>query len=395
MKKILIFLAGVLCSAAAVDFDGSFSTGIFTGTPFWNPDNYSDGNSIDPEASFLRSYNRLRLNGNLNNKLSFKMNALRSDGFDSENRLSETKIYQGALDYRFSKGTISAGRFMPFSRWVYGSIDGGAIAYTFNRQVSINAYGGILRRYGRLLDNDNTMNLGYADIGYNFRKGRIKLKMLSTEESNRSGIDFFSRYKKMQISGNYGYDFTNKRIADGGLALFVPVNASVGISGSYRLIRTDDFKMSRIDFSGYLIERFIGGIKYKLFKAHYLSFQQMLSMTSEYKDYLSVLNFIGRYYNVGINYLGGDSQLKRIGINLGGHYDLNNALRLAAGISPVSYMYDYQDDYTRTVAYYIRINYKVIKNLILAANINFYDNLQSLHDNFRGGLLLKYNFGNN
>jgi len=395
MKKLIIFIAGMLFSATAGDIDGSFTTGIFTGTPFWNPDNYSDGNTIDPESSFLRTYNRLRLNGNLSNSLGFKINALRSDNFESENHLSKTKIYQVLLDYQFSKGTVTAGRFMPFSRWIYGSIDGGAIAYNLNRQLSLNIYGGILRRYGRLLNDENTLSLGYADIGYRFKQSRIKVKMLSTEENNRSGIDFYRSYKKVQISGNYGYDFTNKRIADGGLALFLPVNTAISVSGSYRLFRTDDFKMNRIDLSGYLIERFIAGIKYKLFKDHYLDFRQMFSMTSEFNDYLSILNFIGRYYTVGINYLGGDSQLKRIGIQLGGHYELSETLRLAAGISPVSYMYDYQDEYQRTVAYYLRANYKVIKDLSLALNINYYDSLKTLRDNIRGGLQLTYNFGSN
>jgi hypothetical protein len=393
MKIIFIFIALLLSIAIAGDIDGSFSTGIFTGTPFWNPDNYSDGNTIDPESSFLRTYNRLRLDGNLSNNLGFKINALRSDNFESENHLSKNKIYQVLLAYQFSKGTVTAGRFMPFSRWIYGSIDGGALAYNLNRDLSVNIYGGILRRYGRILDDKNTLNLGYADIGYRFKQSHVKVKMLSTEENNRSGFDFYSSYKKLQISGNYGYDITNKRIADGGLALFIPVNTEISLSGSYRLFRTDDFKMARIDFSGYLIERFIAGIKYKLFKDHYLDFRQMFSMTSEYDDYLSILTFIGRYYNIGINYLDGDSQLKRIGIQLGGHYDLSETLRLAAGISPVSYMYDYQDDYQRTVAYYLRANYKVIKNLSLAANINFYDKLSTLHDNIRGGLQLKYNFG--
>jgi hypothetical protein len=395
MKVIFIFITLMLSIALAGDIDGSFTTGIFTGTPFWNPANYSDDNTIDSESSFLRTYNRLRVNGNLSNQLGFKINALRSDNFESENHLSKTKIYQVLLDYRFSKGTLSAGRFMPFSRWIYGSIDGGALAYHINRQISVNVYGGILRQYGRVLDTENTLNLGYADIGYRFKQNRIKVKMLSTEENNRSGIDFYSSYKTMQISGNYGYDITNKRIADGGLALFMPVNSAISVSGSYRLFRTDDFKINRIDFSGYLIERFIAGIKYELFKNHYLDFRQMLSMTSEFNDYLSVLNFIGRQYNIGINYLDGDSQLKRIGIQLGGHYELTETLRLAAGISPVSYMYDYQDEYQRTIAYYLRANYKVIKHVSLAVTINYYDSLKALHDNIRGGLQLTYNFGSN
>ena len=395
MKKLFIFITLTLSISLAGDIDGSFSTGIFTGTPFWNPDNYSEGSTIDPESSFLRSYNRLRLNGSLTDRLRFKINALRNDGFDSENRLSETKIHQVLLDYRFSKGTVTAGRFMPFSRWIYGSIDGGAVDYAINRQLSVNVYGGILRRYGRLFDDENTTGLGYADIGYRLKQGRVKIKMLSTEEENRAGIDFFSRYKTLQFSGNWGYNLTGKQIADGGLALFLPVNRMVSISGAYRLIRTDDFLMNRIDFSGYLIERFTVGAKVKLFTSHYLDFRQMLSMTSEYNDFLSVCNFIGQYYNIGINYLSGDSQLKRIGIHLGGHYEVIKDLRLSAGISPVSYMYDYQDEYTRTVAYYLRAGYSVLQNLSLAATFNFYDNLKSLHNNYRGGLLLKYNFGSN
>lgn len=395
MKKIFIFLFGLLCSVSAVDFDGSFSTGIYSGTPFWNPDNYSDGNTIDPESSFLRSYNRLRLNGSLTQNIGFKINALRNDGFDSENRLSETKLHQVLLNYRFSKGTVMAGRFMPFSRWIYGSIDGGAVDYFISRQLSVNVYGGVLRQYGRLFEDENTTNLGYADIAYRIKQGRVKVKMLSTEENNRAGIDFYSRYKTLQFSGNWGYNLTDNQIADGGVALFLPVNSTLSISGAYRLMRTEDFILNRIDFSGYLIERFTIGAKVKVFTKHYLDFRQMLSMTSEYNDYLSVLNFIGPFYSVGINYLDGDSDMKRIGFNLGGHYEVIKDLRLSAGVSPVNYMYSYQDTYQRTVAYYLRAGYTVLENLNLALNFNLYDNLQSLHDNYRGGLLLKYNFGSN
>jgi hypothetical protein len=204
MKKIFIAITLMLGIIVAGNIDGSFSTGFFAGTPFWNPDNYNDDNVIDAESSFLRIYNRLRLDGNLSKNLGFKINALRNDGFDSDNRLSETKIHQLLLDYQFSKGTVTAGRFMPFSRWIYGSVDGGAIVYNFSRQLSVNAYGGILRRYGKLLDSDNTQNLGYADIGYRFKQSRVKIKMLVTEENSRSGIDFYSRYKTMQINGNWG-----------------------------------------------------------------------------------------------------------------------------------------------------------------------------------------------
>jgi hypothetical protein len=379
MKKIFLAITLMLCIATAGDIDGSFSTGFFTGTPFWNPDNYSDDKVIDHELSFLRTYNRLRLDGHLTDKMGFKMNALRSDGFESDNRPSETKIYQVLLDYQFCKGTVTVGRFMPFSRWIYGSVDGGAILYNLSE----------------LLDTDNTQNLGYADVGYRFKQGRIKVKMLSTEDNNRSGIDFYSRYKMIQISGNWGYDFTNQRIADGGLNIYYPINTTISVSGSYRLFRTDDFKMNWIDFSGYLIERFVAGIKYNLFSGYYLDFRQMFSLTSEYNDYLSVLNFANRYYHIGINYLGGSSDLKRFGINLGGQYALTETLRLAAGISPVSYMFDYEDEYQRTIACYLRAEYQVIKNLTLALNFNYYDNLDILHDNYRGGLLLKYNFGSN
>jgi len=108
---ILILLVPALIFSAEVG--GSFSTGLFMGTPFWNSENAGDLSGISSEELYLRSVNQLRLNGRFAQNFSFRINALRSDGFTTvedtsgfitDVRLDQTKIYEASLRYDFSAG---------------------------------------------------------------------------------------------------------------------------------------------------------------------------------------------------------------------------------------------------------------------------------------------------
>lgn len=393
MKKILIILLLFSTFCYAGEIDGSLSTGFYWGTPYWNADNYADDNVIESDDTFMRSVNHLRLNGKFFNKLKIRMHALRSDGFQSETRLSETKIYQVYAQYDFSKAMIKLGRFAPFNRWMRGSIDGGGFNFAITEKIKFSAMGGLYSPYGKVYDSDNTLGLGYADLSMRWKNIGAKAKFYSDEDVTKAGADFFGRYRKLTYSGNYGFDFTNSRIADGGLNLMYRISQKFSISGNYRLLRTDDWKISYIDFPSMMIERFSLGLRYRLFTTYYLDLRQMLTMTSDYNNYLSFINFGGKYFYVGINYLSGDAEYERIGFHLGGKYKLFNSLFLNAGFAPVDYLMDENEDNMQTISYYFRLNYKFLKRITLSANFNYYQDNDVLDSAMRGGLQLRYNFG--
>jgi hypothetical protein len=237
------------------------------------------------------------------------------------------------------------------------------------------------------------LGLGYADLALRHKNLGAKVKFYSDEDVTKAGGDFFGVWKKITFNGNYGFDLTNERIADGGLNLLYPFNNKFSVSVNYRLFRTDDWKIVYIDFPSKLIERYSLGLRYKLFHSYYLDFRQLLTMTSENNDYLSYLNFSGKYFYIGVNYLSGDSEYERLGLIVGGKYKLFNTLQLSAGIAPVDYLMPGQEDHIQTIAYYFRVNYKLLKRILVSANFNYYQDNKALDSSTRGGIQIRYSFG--
>ena len=393
MKKIIFFTFAFFTAIIAGEIDGSFSTGFYWGTPYWNADNYTDDNVIEFDDTFMRSVNHLRLNGKFFDKLTFRVHALRSDGFQSETRLSETKIYQVYAQYDFSNAMIKLGRFVPLNRWIRGSIDGGGYNFTITEKIKFSAMGGLYSPYGKIYDSDNTLGLGYADISMRGKNIGAKAKVYADEDVTKAGADFYGRYGNLNYSGNYGFDFTNSRIADGGLYLMYALNSHLSISGNYRLLRTDIWKINHIDFPSIMIERFSLGLRYKFLTSYYFDLRQMVTMTSEFSNNLTYLNIGGKYFYIGANYLSGDSEYERLGFHIGGKYKLFNSLFLNAGLAPVNYLMDEDEDNLQTMSYYFRLNYKFLKQFTISANFNYYQDNNVLDSTMRGGIQLRYNFG--
>jgi len=374
MKKLLIMLICFVTSAYSGDVKGSFSTGIFMGTPFWDRESYQlyglksdDTTTVLRDDSYIRSVNQLRLKGNFaDKKFEYNLNALRSDGFNSDPHISNTKIYEVYLKYNFKNGYIQGGRLFTFTRWIMGSIDGGTASFSISDAITINAMGGMSVKYGKLYDSDMAQGLGYADVAFRWNRFRFKVKGLYTEDVSKTGVDFWGKLGPVGISGNYGYDITNTQISDGGLNLLYVLSDKWTFSGNYRLMRTDMWEWTDYNFTGSLIERFLLGIRYKIHKQYYLDFRQMASMTIDRMEYLTLVNITAKYFNIGFNYLLGETGKKRIGLNVGGRYTFNNGLYLTAGFSPVSYQYNDFYESLQTTSYYFRM---------------------------RGGLQLRYSFG--
>jgi len=401
MKKLLIMLICFVTSAYSGDVKGSFSTGIFMGTPFWDRESYQlyglksdDTTTVLRDDSYIRSVNQLRLKGNFaDKKFEYNLNALRSDGFNSDPHISNTKIYEVYLKYNFKNGYIQGGRLFTFTRWIMGSIDGGAASFSISDAITINAMGGMSVKYGKLYDSDMAQALGYADVAFRWNRFRFKVKGLYTEDVSKTGVDFWGKLGPVGISGNYGYDITNTQISDGGLNLLYVLSDKWTFSGNYRLMRTDMWEWTDYNFTGSLIERFLLGIRYKIHKQYYLDFRQMASMTIDRMEYLTLVNITAKYFNIGFNYLLGETGKKRIGLNVGGRYTFNNGLYLTAGFSPVSYQYNDFYESLQTTSYYFRAAYQVLNPLQISLNLNYYQNNQNLYSNMRGGLQLRYSFG--
>jgi len=298
------------------------------------------------------------------------------------------------MGYDFKSGKVQLGRLMPFNRWIMGSIDGASVSYKISDMFKLHVLGGLNVRYGKLYDSDNNYSVGYAELRFRSKQYGGKFKFYNDEDVSKSGFDVYGRINKLRIATNFGYDLSNERISDGGLNLSYMVNRDFNVSGNYRLFRSDDWKLIKIDFEGYLIERFMIGCNYKIFKGYSIDFRQMLSMTSEKKDYVSFFTFKGKYFHIGANYLTGDSEYQRMGFSVGGNYSPLNGLNLYAGVSPVRNLFDEFEDNQWTTAVYFRADYKVFQCLSARTNFNYYNNNDTLNKNIRGGLNLIYYFGN-
>ncbi|MBN2710661.1 MAG: hypothetical protein JXR46_16570 [Calditrichaceae bacterium] len=410
MKKLILIILLMAGLIMAGDVGGSLSTGIFTGTPFWNKDNInydaSDLKYINYDDMFIRSVNQLRLYGKNFSGFDFRLNALRSDALTyqekfkfngiligEDNRLNNTKIYELFAQYNFSLGYIQAGRIMPFNRWIMTSIDGGGFSLDMSRKIRITAVGGMSVKYGKIWDDENTQTIAYADAAYQSSGYRVKLKYYHDDDIDKAGADFYGGLKKLRFNGNYGYDFTNDRLADGGLNLSYPVKRNILLSGNYLLYRTQNWYFTNVVYNPYMIERFMLGARYLMDNNIQVDFKQLLAMNSERSDYLTYLTVTHKFFTAGVNYLTGGSDMQRFGATLGGNYSPMQNMMISLGISPVDYMFYDTEDHEFSTAVYLRIKYRFMENFQAMGNLNYYDNNNALHANLRGGVRIQYNFG--
>ncbi len=393
MKYLLISFIFLVSFAYAQKIDGSVSTGIQMGTPFWNSDNYSDGNVIDSADTFIRSVSRIQLQGRFGSHFKIVMSALRSDGFQSENRLAETKFYTFYGQYAFSGGRIKAGRFLPFMRWIRGSVDGVDFSCNITRWLNVQVLGGLHTPYGKIYDSDRAIRVAYGHLQFMKGTNRLKIKAYNDEDKTIVGFDVYGSMGKMHIGGNYGFDITNKHINDGGLSLSYPWGKKLFLAASYRLFRTLPWIFGHINYESYLIDRLAVSARYYLFDHYTLNFTQLVTLTSEHTDYLSLLILSTKFIHLGINYMSGDRDMQRLGLVLGANYTFWKDLTLSAGLAPTDYLFVNMNEHEQTVAYYLRLRYRFLKRFLINTNLNFYQNNEALHSPVRGGIQLMYYFG--
>jgi hypothetical protein len=363
------------------------------GMPFWNSDNTASGAVIDSADSFIRSVNQFYLQGNLSEGFKVVLSALRSDGFQSNNRLSETKIYSLYGQYDFSRGKIQAGRMVPFMRWIHGSVDGAAVDYKANNWLSFKVLAGLQAPYGKIFATDTTQRRLYAHVQMIKGHTRLKLKVYNDEDRTKAGADIYGLWGKLRYTANYGFNFSESRLSDGGLSLFYPLSDRTTVQASYRLFMTRPWILGHINFESYMIERLWAGVRYRLTQTLALNYNQMVTLTSQNKDYLSMFTVSYGFVQAGVNYLAGSSDMQRLGFVLGAHYRFLKSLSISGGIAPVDYLYRNENEHIQSVAYYLHLRYRFLKQFAANANLNFYQNNDALHSPVRGGVRVIYYFG--
>lgn len=409
MKTLIIFAVLIVASSVAlhsVEIKGTISTGAYMGTPFWSEENLTGDTRVDKSMNFFRMYNRLSLDGRLDN-FSVHLSGARSDGFNVENQgldykrfqfygfdskyhLTETKIYRAYMQYKLSDGVIKAGRLASFNRWYFGSVDGGALSYKFSKNFSFSGFGGVDVKYGKLYDDNNRKAVAYGDLSYTDGKYGGVLKAMYSDEALKSGIDFFGALAGVRFSANIGYDFTNSRLFDGSIAIFGFAGNDLTWSGN--ITRFTPYSWS-YNYSSF-IDRIQAGLTYKLMPGMRLNFKQMVSRSEDYMNYLSDLSLYYKYFSLGVNYFDGNTNSRRLGLSAGANYSPSKCFRIAAGIASTDYLFsnDYEEIEQNSLATYLKFDWNIAGGLWLGANFNHYDNNRALEQKYRGGLSLQYQF---
>jgi hypothetical protein len=363
------------------------------GTPFWNSENLSGEDAIDTNQSYMRFYNRLRVKSELFDNFNIQVNAVRSDNISGDNSASETKLYEVYARYNLSNGYIKLGRFTEFNKWTLGSVDGAAISYKLFEKFTVNAYGGMDVKYGKIYDSDNQNVLVYGDVAYKEKSYGGKVKFMHTDEFDVTGAELYSRFGAFVLSGNTGYDLKNSRIHDGGLGVSGALTNKIRLFGHYHFMRPVSF------WNGYIMPEIYQninlGLSYRLPWNLSLSGIQAATVTDSNKTYITNVSLSHKYFTFGVNYLSGDSYYNKFGISLGGRYSPIDDLMLNLGIASVDNMINfnqYESNY-QSIASYFRANYKFLNNFVLSCYANYYHTDSQYIDNIRGGATLQFNFG--
>ncbi len=396
MKTLPIIFLSLFClcgNMQAFDYKASLTTGVFTGTPFWNQDYIADRDNINLDGDYTRMFNRFRFKGKILDNFSIKVNALRSDNFESANHVSETKLFQAYGIYKTKSGHLKAGRFTEFNRWVMGSVDGGSFAYNITDKIKVSGYGGVNVRYGTFFDSGEQTSLAYGSMAYKGDGFGGKARLLLTGENNLVGGNVYKKFGRTGISADFGYDLTNSRINDAGAG----INGFIGYKfqwfGNYRLLRVR--KWNTFTFADFFERYQIGGL-YKLSRDLTLNARFLTTVNENNTNYLGYLAIQNKYLVLGLNYLAGDSYFNRFGISLGGKYSPVKDLKLSAGIASVDYLInntDYGYDNIQSIATYLKVKYKALDRIAVNAFVNYYHNNNVLARNLRGGATVQFYFG--
>lgn len=378
--------------AKSFDYDLRYTTGVFTGTPFWNYENFTGEDSIKINDNFLRFYNALRFESELFDNFNIKVNGLRSDNLKSDNSASKTKLYEVYLNYEYKGLNIKAGRFSEFNKWTMGSIDGVAIEYNIFDDLSINAYGGLDVLYGKVFDDRDRHMIAYGDINYRQNSYGGKLKYYHNEEKDLMGVDIFSKISNFSITGNLGYDLTESQIHDGGIAVSGYLSKSIRMFANYTMLKP---WMWNGYFNPDEYQRVQLGITYSLpIWGLSLSAIQMFTMIEDLNTTLSYISLNHKFINVGLNYLKAESNYKRFGISFGGNYSPIHNLRFSIGISSIDYLMNeqyFQDKTSLTsLASYLKITYNLFDDFSLSIYANYFDTENEYPKNIRGGATIQY-----
>ncbi len=398
MRKFLIIILEItfFCiPAKSFNYDIKYTTGIFTGTPFWNYENFTGEDSIKLVDKYLRFYNNLRIKSQLFDNFDIKINGLRSDNISGDNIASETKLYEVYANYKHDDLNLKVGRFSEFNKWTMGSVDGAAINYEFSNEFKISGYTGLDVKYSKIFDENDRQFLAYADLNYRGKNYGGKLKYYHSDEIDLTGIDIFTKFLTFAITANLGYDLTESKIHDGGLAISGYASKSLRLFANYSLIRP---WMWNGYFNPEQYQRFQLGFTYQLpWYGLSLSGIQMLTSIEDLNTSLSYIALNYKFASIGLNYMKADLNYKRLGISIGGNYSPLKNLNFSLGISSVDFIMNeqYFPDTTSatSLASYLKIGYKFFDNFAINIYANYFDTDKDYPENLRAGATIQYHIG--
>ena len=373
--RLLVIIIAAIALLKAEGIEGNFRSGIFFGTGLWSQTDFSEQAKIHYDFPNTRLVNQLRLRSKLG-PVTWQINGSHNTGFANDSTISEAKIYQIMGRYDFSRGHLKFGRIPSLNRWYWGSYDGGAINYRLPKRIQINLFGGLGVPYGDWYDADNTEALVYGDIGYRKSVYGVKLKTIYYDESTRAGVDFWGRFKKLRAAGDYGYDFTNTRIADGGLNLSFEATQQLTLNANYRLFRSQLWDFNRLEFS-YLTERFLFAAHYNLNARYYVSLKHVTSMNSDFRNNISYIVLGRKQLYASANYLTSDYGIRRFGTSIGGKLELFKGFWIDGALSPIDYKRRGSSDHIHSLVSYLKLRYLLGDKWTISTHWGLYNDIGS------------------
>lgn len=393
---VLIFMVG---SCFAQYAKGDLTMGVMTGTPYWGSKNCSECHKDKEDYKdhdFNRFYSKLRLEAG-HEGFSANTTILRNTSFEDE-EMSETKVLTGYLQYKHKRNYVRGGRVPVANRWVRGAVDGGALKVTY-KKFTFAGFGGYkasLRDPEYMFDEDTGYELGYGEVMYRHKGYGGKAKYLYTEDRSLIGGEAFGRFSCTRLTGSIGYDLEDDKISDIGFASYGTPTDEISVYTSYRLFRYTGWNGITSDE---YTDRISVGVNYLVSKNYTIAAKEIMTIRNEVdrNHYLTYVSLSHKYFSVGAHYMTSQKENQRLGVTVTGTYTPVNNLDLSAGFTPVSYIFDEEEDYSDieedSFSSYFKAKYRMNEYLTFAGHVNYYGDTDMVNKDVRGGLTVQYKFG--
>jgi hypothetical protein len=400
MKKLILFLLIFSAILTAGNIRGSFRSGLVFGTGAFNNTQWEKENTsqINYDYPKMRVANQLRLSGKFGGAF-FKLNGLHTIRFAPNSTETEPKLYETYFGYKIKEGEIVLGRVSSFNRWYWGSFDGARLKMNLSPFYRLHVAAGLTAPYGKWFESDNSIAYFYGHLDYLKKHYGLKIKANHLDETFKAGMDAWAKWNHFKLAADFGFDLTNSQIADAGFNGFYQLNTNLSFSANYRLMRSLPWQFSFSELS-IMSERVTAGVRYHIDSDWYVALKQTTGLTKDYQSYVTHLLLGAKHIYFGFNYTSSNYDINRLGLTLGGRYEIIKGLHISGALSPVNYQYYGYEDKVFTLASNLRLRYQILDNLALGTYWALYNDLgsaESIPERYtemkvRGQVFLNVNF---